>query len=436
MKNSIKIHFYYFIFTFFCLLFFLSTNTYALQYTLESAVVRALAANPTIEEKAQILEQAKMNIGVSQSVFWPRASIVVNHNLLRNSGAASSIDELSSDTHAYGLRVTLSLFSGFSHLNRLQQAAIEKDIAELTKRQAELELTANVKIRYFLLLQSKRDLRLAKESIKRIQNQLKSSEAFSDEYMAPYVNVLQNKVELARGKEQLTIAQNNLTTCHIQLNQLLGHSPDESITYNGELEDFKFIPSMTKEEAINLSLKNRPDICIAKKSIEAAKKQEKATAGDFLPKIDLTYDNMSFSRDYRDSKYNDYDRKYWSLGVNLTWNFFEGGRSIYGTLSAEKRVSSLYASYKRAIETAKSEVLQSLMDIESAIKIFATAKEGIIAATEAYSQAKFRYEQGVGTITELLDSQTRLTEAEVRCSKAMADYQIAYAKFLYYIGSK
>lgn len=414
----------------------LPAYAHSLQYTLQGAISRALQANPTIEEKEHALKRAQMNIGVAQSFFWPRASIVANKNFLRNSGSAGSVDELSSDTQSYGVRVALSLFSGFSHLNRLQQATIEKEIAELAKKQAELELIANVRIQYFLLLQAKRDLRLAKEAIKRIEIQLRSSEAFVSEDMAPYVNVLQNKVELARSKEQLVTAKNNFDSCQVQLNRFLGYAPDVKIIYKGELEDFEFRRQYDRNESIQKALKNRPDVSIAQKSIDAARKQALATAGEALPKVDLTYDNMNFDRNYRDSRYQDYDRQYWAVGINFTWTFFEGGRTVFGTLAEKRRADALSASYKNTVDNAKQEVIQSIMDIETSRKVFDTAKEGINAATESYSQAQFRYDQGVGTITELLDSQTKLTEAEVRCSKAMADYQISYAKYEYYIGGR
>ena len=41
-------------------------------FTLEQAVQYAMKANPGIESKVLQLEQAKMNIGVAQSYFWPR----------------------------------------------------------------------------------------------------------------------------------------------------------------------------------------------------------------------------------------------------------------------------------------------------------------------------------------------------------------------------
>ena len=167
----------------------------AVSYTLDSAIARALKANPSIGEKIQALESARMDVGVAQSYFWPRVSLVANSNRLRNSGAYGSTDELSNTSSSHGLRATLSLFAGFSHLNNLQRSMIEKDIAELQCRHAELELIANVQVQFFNLLQARRDLRYVKESIRRITTQLEAAQA-----MAAEIEKMTVKLELKAGE--------------------------------------------------------------------------------------------------------------------------------------------------------------------------------------------------------------------------------------------
>lgn len=411
-------------------------SAFAVNHTLDSAIARALEANPTLEEKIQALESARMDVGVAQSYFWPRVSLVASRNKLRNSGAYGSTDELSNTNRSHGLRATLSLFAGFSHLNNLQRSMIEKDIAELQCRHAELELIANVQVQFFNLLQARRDLRYVKESIRRITTQLEAAQAFSDVGMAPYVNVLQNRVELSQAREQLISTQNAVRTCEIQLNNFLGYSPEEKITYEGYLEDYPQKMDYAEDEALKLAAMHRPDVLIAQKSIEAAKKTMLSTAGEALPQVDLTGDMMSSSRDYADRRYTDYDRKYWSVGVNFTWTFFEGGRTSFGVMRDKKRVNSLEAAYRNTVSSAKTDVLKAMMDIQAAKEVHATAKQGLKAAEENYAMASNRYNTNVGTITELLDAQTRLTEAEVRISKALADFQIARVRLFFNIGVK
>ena len=406
------------------------------RHTLASAIDRALKANPTMEEKIQALESARMSVGVAQSYFWPRLSLVANKNRLKNSGGHGSADEISNTSTSSGLRGTLSLFVGFSHLSNLQRSIIEKDIAAEELRQAELELVANVQIQFFMLLQARRDLRYVKSSIKRITTQIEEAEAFVEVGMAPYANVLQNKVELSEAKEQLINTENAIRTAEIQLNHYLGYEQNQKIEYVGEIEDYPRKIDFDEQKALVLANKNRPDIRIAQKSIEAARKTMHSTAGEALPQVDLNADVMSSSRDYLQGQQQDYDRHYWSVGINFTWTFFEGGKTAFGVMRDKKNVNSLQAAYENTISAAKTDVLKAMMDIRSAKEVFVTAKEGLKSAEENYAMANDRYRTNTGTITELIDAQTKLTGAEVRMSKALADFQTAKVRLFYNMGMK
>lgn len=408
----------------------------AREYTLESAIARALRVNPSLEEKIQALESARMEIGVAQSYFWPRLSLVASRNRLKNSGAYGSVDELSNTSNAKGLRATWSLFAGFTHLNNLQRARIEKDIAAEELRHAELEMIVNIQIQFFQLLQARRDLRYATESVRRIKTQLEAAQSFSDVGMAPYVNVLQNKVELSQARERVITIQNTIRTAEIRLNRYLGHSPEEKISYIGVLEDYPRTETYSEAEALDLAGKNRPDIRIAQKSIEAAEKTALSTAGEALPQVDLTSDWMASSRDYADRRYTDYERQYWAVGINVTWPFFEGGRTAFGLARDRKRVNGLRAAYRDSLAAARTDVLTALMDIRAAREVYQTAQEGLKFAEETYAMASNRYNSNIGTVTELIDAQTSLTEAEARISKALADFQSARAKLFFNMGLK
>lgn len=161
-----------------------------------------------------------------------------------------------------------------------------------------------------------------------------------------------------------------------------------------------------------------------------------STAGEALPQVDLNADVMSSSRDYLQGQQQDYDRHYWSVGINFTWTFFEGGKTAFGVMRDKKNVNSLQAAYENTISAAKTDVLKAMMDIRSAKEVFVTAKEGLKSAEENYAMANDRYRTNTGTITELIDAQTKLTGAEVRMSKALADFQTAKVRLFYNMGMK
>ena len=104
-----------------------------------------------------------------------------------------------------------------------------------------------------MLLQARRDLRYVKSSIKRITTQIEEAEAFVEVGMAPYANVLQNKVELSEAKEQLINTENAIRTAEIQLNHYLGYEQNQKIEYVGEIEDYPRKIDFDEQKALVLA---------------------------------------------------------------------------------------------------------------------------------------------------------------------------------------
>ena len=421
-------------------LFVLSTidANAAQMFTLEQAVEHAVKANPGVESKILLLEQAKMNIGVAQSYFWPRISLVAANTRTKNYEPIPvySSDSLSQRTWTKGLQANLSLFSGFAHLSNLQKSLLSKDIASANQIQAELELGCNVQLQFLNLLKLRENLKSSEEAVVRINKQLSASEAFVKVGMAPYLNVLQNQVELSKAKQQVIKVKNDIRNSEVQLNKYLNFPPDAQIIYRGNLKDYARGISYTEEAAINTAIKCRPDLIIAQKSIEVAFKDMQISMSQYLPKIDLTYSNSQFSIDYDDPRYEDYGRHYWSAGLQFSWEIFSGGATTFDTLSQRKKAQSLQKEYEDSVSSARTDIIRSVLDMKAADELIKATHVGLSAAKESYDMANKRYTTNTGTITELLDAQLRLTQAQNDESQALNDYHAARSKFFYYIGQK
>lgn len=406
-------------------------------YNLQQAVEEALHANPSLEAKRLLLENAKMNVGTAQSFFWPRVSVIWSSSRIKNYEEVNTYnaDNLSSFNWNKGIRVSYPLFAGFAHLSGLQKSLLQKDVAAAQERQASLELAANVQQQFLQLLRSREDLKTAKDSIKRLETQLASAEAFVEMDMAPYLNVLQNRTDLANARQNLIRVQNDIRNCEVQLNRYLAKPDAANVSYIGSLKDFTTkAPALTEAEAIKESLAGRPELKIAQKSIEIAFKDMQVAMSQYLPRIDLNYDDMASSKDYDNSQYQGYTRNYWSAGITFTWEIFSGGQTTFSTLAEKKRADSLRKDYEEAVNIARAEVIRAMLDIASARELIEASQSGLKTAREAYDMAVTRYETDTGTITELLDGQLRLTQAENEAAAALWECQNARSRLFFYLG--
>lgn len=411
---------------------------YAQTFTLHEAVIHALKVNPSVQARVHTVNQARLAIGTAQSYFWPRMSLSYNHNKMENAkdSTAYSSNDISSLNWSGGRRFTWNLFSGFSHLSNLQRSFLQLELEAARHKQARLELLVNVQLQFLSLLQARESLNTAKESVLRIEKQLEAAEAFVKVDMAPYANVLQIQVELARAQQSVIRANNDIRNAQVQLNRYLGFEPAEDVTYIGNLADYAGEINYTEDEAIKTAMFTRPDLIIAQKSVAVAGKDLQGTLGQFLPRVDATYDIGYYSKDYEDRRYQDYTREYWSIGINFSWEIFSGGATLFETLAGRERIKGLRKEYENSIANARTEIIRSILDIAAAKELIGVAKKGVESARESYAMASTRYMTSIGTITELVDSQLRLTQAETDVSQALTDYHAARARFYYYIGQE
>lgn len=404
--------------------------------TLEQAVDLALRNNPSVEAKLLLLEQARMNVGVAQSFFWPRISLLSSYNRVSNfdDQQAYSVDDLSARTWSSGARLSLSLFAGFAHLNGLQKSRIAVEVEKARCLLAQQELSCNVQLQFLQLLKLREDKKSADKAVERIKTQLHAAEEFVRVGMAPYANVLQNRTELLRAEQQVIRVKNDIRNAEVQLAKYLGLKDGQEVDYQGDLATYGTTVSYDELEAIKAALKYRPDLIIAKKTVQLAYKDMNIRLGEYLPRVDANLDNMKYSRDYDDKRFSDYTRRYWAVGLSFSWEIFSGGQTTFASLAEKKRAESLQKDFEDAVAGARTDVIRALLDINAARELIQTTRAAITAARENYEMASKRYMTNVGTITELVDAQLKLSQAETDASEALMEFQNSRARFFFHIG--
>lgn len=85
---------------------------------------------------------------------------------------------------------------------------------------------------------------------------------------------------------------------------------------------------------------------------------------------------------------------------------------------------------------ARTDVIKAMLDMDAARELITTTRYGVDSARENYAMSQKRYMTNIGTITDLVDAQVRLTEAERDASRALADYHSARARFYFNIGQE
>jgi len=404
--------------------------------TMKQSVERALSDNPGMRAARHDLLGAEDGRKSARGSFLPSATATYGYTVKDHTKPNRDTDTTDAKYFTTTLNLHQDLFTGFATLSTYQRAELTRQSTELALAQSELTVIGIVQQNYLALLKAREDVRSAEDSVTRLTDQLKVTTAFYEVGLKPRLDVLQAEVDLATAQESLLQAQNDVATQIARLNTLLDMDLHADVDYQGALE---YAPcTLTLDEAVASALAARPDLQIARKSVEIAAKDKKIVDSAFYPKLgaDVDWSSMGTSPLAAGSDRARTEYSEWSASVGASWTFFEWGKTYYASKQADQQIKSLLETEMNTRQEALYEVKANHLAVGKATESIKVSRKALEAASESYRMAVARYQAQVGTNTDVLDAQERLTKAEAGLTSALADYQIALSKLYVSIGRK
>jgi len=340
------------------------------------------------------------------------------------------------DIYAWSFNAHQDLFTGFKLLSTYEKAALSQESAASKIRNTELSLIQSVQQNFLSLLKARADVKSGEDSVARLKEQLKVTQAFFDVGLKPRLDVLQAESDLSSAEDTLLQAKNSVATQIARLNTLLDLALTADVEYVGQLE---YLPcTMGIDDALAKALKERPDLDIAQKSVEIAQKNKKITDSAFYPSLGADYDHSreGGGMDVDGSHLMKTEWTEWSVSVSASWKFFEWGKTLNESRQAGESIKQMEAERRNLEQEATYAVKANHLKLHEASERIGVTRKALDTAREAYRIAVARYQAQVGTNSDVLDSQYQLTRAESDLTQALADYQLAVANFYVSIGNK
>jgi outer membrane protein TolC len=402
-------------------------------FDLERSVKRALALNPNMTAIRAQLQGSQFGTRSQFGKFLPSVSGGYGYtNYGRRLNTSGKHDDW-----AANVNVNQPVFKGFNLLATWQKAKLTEESTQASLTDVELSLISSVQSNFLSLLKARMDVKSAEDSVARLESQLKVISAFYDVGLKPKSEVLDAEVDLATARQDLLTARNNVSTQQAQLNTLLNIPLEVDVDYVGELKHIPF--DLTLQECLTRAYNGRPDLVIGKKSVEIAEKDATIAASSFYPQVDADWNYYNKGVDAglgRGGSYPYASKEYWSVGVGASMSLFEWGADYYDYKQVEETVKQVEAQLEDTRLSAGFEVKQALLNIYEAADRITVADKSVAAAQEAYRMAVARYQAQVGTNTDVLNAQARLTTSEAQLSQALADYGTAISALYVSMGEK
>ncbi|MDA0292038.1 MAG: TolC family protein, partial [Cyanobacteria bacterium] len=116
------------------------------------------------------------------------------------------------------------------------------------------------------------------------------------------------------------------------------------------------------------------------------------------------------------------------IGLNFKWNLFDGGRSAAQARQQRQLATENTYKFSSQRDQIRYEVEQAYFNLQAQIRNLITTSRQVLSTRESLRLARLRFQAGVGTQRNVVDSQRDTTNAEVDYSRAVTTYNTNVAQ--------
>lgn len=271
---------------------------------------------------------------------------------------------------------------------------------------------------YFRILESEKLLKTADEEVLQMTDHLRMAKVLYEQGVVTRNNVLQAEVQLSRSKQRRLEVANQLDNAWLTLNDGIGAPPASREDLVGDTQIT--LPDLDKpaEEAVS----GRAEIQAQRKLLEATEFDVKETRTGYYPEF--------YARAGLDYVQNDKvkEQVIMAATVGFKVNLFDGFVTTARLKQAVKNRSRTNVRLNQLLSELALEYRTAVNDAKVARERIAVTETSIKQGEENLRINKDRYQEQVGTATDVIDAQTLLTQVKTDYYQAIFDYEVALAR--------
>ena len=379
---------------------------------LRKLISLALENNRDLRGAVLNIERARAQYQIQRSELFPNVDANASATYQRIAEDLSTTG-LPETIHQYNIGLGVSSYEVdlFGRVRSLKDQALEQYLAtEQARRSAQISLVSQVAVTYLTLAADREQLKLAKDTL---ASQQASYFLVKSRYEAGVSSALdlhqaQTSVDAARvdiARYTTLVAQDENA-----LNLVVGstvpiglHPPALSETLTALKDMAPGLPSDV--------LLRRPDILQAENLLKGFNANIGAARAAFFPRITLV-SSVGLGSDDLGRLFTSSGSFVYQFVPQISLPIFDAGANQANLKVAEVDRNIAMAQYEKAIQTAFREVADALAQRGTIDDQLAAQQSLTDATSESYRLSQARYEKGVDSYLQVLDSQRSLYSAQ------------------------
>ncbi len=408
---------------------------------LKSLIQEALSESPSLHKSEALYDEASWKKVETLQGFLPSLSGSVNYLTDKKymlldvnlGGNPASIAQVVPTT-LYTLTATLPLFDGFSSTNRYLSGRNQEQSSLHELDWARFNIQKQVTLQFYKTLAAQALKEVSELNLKTLMDHLKDVQALKKAGIATSYEVLRVEVQVSEAKSELLNTKDNYELSKYRLGEILGKEV-ETRDVSGKLP---VLSSQNIDQVSQSNIDQRKDVLALKEKVDSLNNLSDSSNRYWVPRVSAFgqyqyYNNIN--DEFSDSaKF----REAYQVGLNLTWNIFDGMSSIAKSHQAAAQALQIQNTYKIMQVKAK----QDFQFWKRKFNYFKTVYESRLAdvekSTEAIRLSKEGRRAGTRTTTDLLDSELDLfrsragqVNAQIGAIESLINLELATGQTLY-----
>ncbi len=395
---------------------------------LDTLIITALRENKDLLIAISRIEEARARLGFTGADQYPKLDIKAD--ALRGNIQSKQFG-LEQTNNAFFIGPVLSWEIDFwGKFRRATESARAQLLAsEFSLRTVQISLISEVISTYFLLSDFRQRLEIAKNTLTAREKSLYIIQQRFDKGIVAEIDLNQSQIQKEIAATAVPFFERLDAQTENALRILLGKLPGE-IEQGSPLHDQIIPPDIPTGLPSDL-LVRRPDIAEAEFLLMAQNANIGVAVAKMFPSISLTGLLGLASSDL--STLTDGGAA-WSISGGLLGPLFNFNKNTLRVEIEEVRTEQALYQYENTILNAFREVEDALIEVETYKRQLAAKQRQFNAAKNAENLSQQRYDQGVTSYLEVLESQRSSFTAELELSEVKKDYLNAYVKLYKALG--
>ncbi|MGG5208289.1 TolC family protein [Chryseobacterium sp. MIQD13] len=331
---------------------------------------------------------------------------------------------------AYGsVNLSVPVYSGGRIKYGIQSAKYLVEASKLSTENDKIAIAYNVAQAYNNLFKANQSIKVLEENLTASQKRDETFLKLENNGIIARNDRLKANLQTSNIELQLLEAKNNYNIANINMDLLLGIPETTEIevdqNYIEEGSEVK-----TVDYYVNEARENRKDLQALAQQRKAAELGTKSAKAENLPSIAFTGGYVAADIPKFLTIYNAVN-----VGVGISYNLSNIWKENSALRQSQAREKQLAANDELLNDNIKLDVNREYQNTDYSKKRITVYEKSAEQANENYRITKNKYDNGLATMTELLDADAAQISANVGVINAKADAALAYRKLLQTTGT-